>query len=451
MHRTGPSGTPLRRRTALAAAVLTLATGAVALPGAASPTPAAAATAASPSFDVLSTDATFQCRRSFGGGLYDKDSNRTYITYNGPKMDVYVRAYNHTTEQWEAPVLVKAQNQTSTYDYHNYSTLVMLPNGRLAVFFDKHSVASYMATAPTAHSAEGTWTSKQISGDWNDYPMPVVVGDKLYFFYSRNDDVSYPYRSYKVMSSGDNGDTWSDPATIIDTGKTADKFNEVYAFGVAVIKNKVYISYTLWGGPNGHAKQGKDLYVSVYDPSTGRMSNAAGQDAGNTVNLADLPAHLVKAAAPAASGDFSATHPVQYSQVWATDSDQIYVGFGEALNGQRNIRWGRLNSDKAWEFGTVKSGTAQFFDMVKTGTGDFEFLYTDENYSRLTSTALRDGTTLAPVFDLPVNTAGTNADRIDHADYIENRKSISVMGTMTDYDTRTTDYSGKWPVFTVKR
>ncbi|MEK2494538.1 BNR-4 repeat-containing protein [Kitasatospora purpeofusca] len=449
MSRSG--STPLRRRSVLIAAALALSTGAVALPGAATPTPAAAATAASPSFDVLSTDATFQCRRSFGGGLYDKDSNRTYITYNGPQMDVYVRAYNHATQQWETPVLVKDQNQTGKYDYHNYSTLVMLPNGRLAVFFNKHSVASYMATAPTEHSADGTWTTKQISGDWNDYPMPVVVGDKLYFFYSRNDDVNYPYRSYKVMSSGDNGATWSAASTIIDTGRTADKFNEVYAFGTAVINGKVYISYTLWGGPKGHAKQGKDLYVSVYDPVTGRMSNAAGQDAGNTVNNADLPAHLVKATTPADSGDFYDTHPVQYSQVWATDSGTVYIGFGEAQNGRRNVRWGRLNANNAWEFGTVKSDTAQFFDMVKTGTGDFEFLFANEDFTTLSSVALRNGTTLAPVFDLPVNKAGTDADRIDHAVYIENRKSISVMGTMVNYANQTDDYSGKWPVFTVKR
>ncbi|MFG2819576.1 BNR-4 repeat-containing protein [Kitasatospora sp. NPDC048365] len=439
---------PLRRRTALAAALLALAGSAVVLPSAA-PT-AVAATASAPSFDVLSTDATFQCRRSFGGGLYDPASDKTFITYNGPQMDVYVRAYNHATSAWEAPVLVKDQNQTGKYDYHNYSTLVLLPNGRLAVFFNKHSVASYMATAPTAHSADGTWTTNQISGDWNDYPMPVVLGDKLYFFYSRNDDVNYPYRSYKVMSSDDNGATWSAASTIIDTGKTADKFDEVYAFGVAPINGKIYISYTLWGGPNGHAKQGKDLYVSVYDPATGRMSNAAGQSAGSTVNTADLPAHLVKAASPADSGDFYATHPIQYSQVWATDSGQIYVGFGEALGGQRNVRYGRLNGS-TWQIGTVKSGTAQFFDMVKTGTGDFEFLFANEDFTTLSSVALRGGTTLEPVFDLPVDKAGTDADRIDHAVYIENRRSISVMGTMVNYANQTNDYSGKWPVFAVKR
>ncbi|MFC9328807.1 BNR-4 repeat-containing protein [Kitasatospora sp. NPDC057015] len=449
MSRTGIPGAPLRRRTVLVAAALTLAAGAVALPPAAAPT-AAAATASTPSFDVLSTDATFQCRRSFGGGLYDAASNKTYITYNGPKMDVYVRAYDHATAAWETPVLVKAQNQTGQFDYHNYSTIVLLPNGRLAVFFNKHSVASYMAVAPTAHSADGTWTTTKISGDFNDYPMPVVVGEKLYFFYSRNDDVNYPYRSYKVMSSDDNGTTWSAPSTIIDTGKTPDRFDEVYAFGVAPINGRIYISYTLWGGPQGHARQGKNLYVSVYDPATGRMSNAAGQDAGNTVNSADLSAHLVRAASPASSGDFYSTHPIQYSQVWATDAGQIYVGFGEAVNGQRNVRYGRLNGS-TWEIGTVKSGTAQFFDMVKTGTDDFEFLFANEDFTTLSSVVLRDGATLAPVFDLPVDKAGTDADRIDHADYIENRNSISVMGTMVNYANQTDDYSGKWPVFTVKR
>ncbi|MGW2548310.1 BNR-4 repeat-containing protein, partial [Kitasatospora sp. NPDC001574] len=411
---------------------------------------AAAATAAAPTFDVIGTDATFQCRRAFGGGLYDAASNKTYITYNGPRMDIYVRAYDHATAAWEAPVLVKAQNRTGTFDYHNYSTLVMLPNGHLAVFFDKHSSAAYMATAPDTHSAAGTWTTTRINADLNDYPMPVVVGDKLYFFYSRNDEQSHPYRSYKVMSSSDSGVTWSAPSTVIDTGKTTDRFNEVYAFGVAAVGSRIYISYSLWGGPQGHARQGRNLYVSAYDTTTGRMSNAAGQDAGATVNNADLPAHLVRAAAPAASGDIYDTHPIQYSQVWATDSGKLYVGFGEAVNGGRNIRWGRLNGSD-WEFGTVKSGTAQFFDMVKTGDDDFEFLFANEDSTVLSSVALRDGSTLSPLFDLPVDKAGTNADHIDHANYIENRKSVSVMGTMVNAATRSSDYSGRWPVFTVKR
>jgi hypothetical protein len=97
-------------------------------------------------------------------------------------------------------------------------------------------------TAPAPRSITGTWTARTISTDRNTYPEPVVTGNTIHLFYSHNTDLSHPYRTYKMIKSTDSGRTWSAPRTIIDSGRTADRYAEVYAFGVTQRNGRVYLT-----------------------------------------------------------------------------------------------------------------------------------------------------------------------------------------------------------------
>lgn len=151
------------------------------------------------SISNIASNASYHSVRTFGSGLYDSAANKTFITYSGPEMDVYVKAFNHSTNSWESGVKVYDWNDSSTWAYHNYSTMVLMPDGKLALFVFDHTASAYMIKAPNTHSISGTWNRMQISTDKNAYPMPVVSGNTVYLFYSKNDDVSYPYRTYRYI------------------------------------------------------------------------------------------------------------------------------------------------------------------------------------------------------------------------------------------------------------
>lgn len=411
--------------------------------------PAAAAASAG----VIESNASYHARRTFGTGLYDPVSNKTYVTYSGPVMDVYVKAFDHGANAWEPAVRIKVWNDSISSAYHDYTTMVKLPDGKLGIFIFNHANSAYLLKAPYANSISGTWTTTTVSNDRNAYPMPVVSGDDVYLFYSRNDDSSYPYRTYRMIKSGDSGQTWSAPATIIDTGKTADKFNEVYAFGVYEKWGRIYITWTMAGGPGGHNAEARNLYLAYLDTSDSTMRNAAGLNLKNTVNFgADLDSCLVAESLPSsASTDYFAKHPIQNSQPSVDDDGTIYVGYGdEAVNGS-GIKLARF-ANGAWTISTVDSATSRFMDMVKTGPHKFEMLYTSRDFSSILGKQTDNGgVSWYAKYAYVTPFGGSNADRVFYINFIEGRSTISAVGATINYAQRQLDYTGKWTVFALTR
>ncbi|WP_310190178.1 BNR-4 repeat-containing protein [Bacillus sp. 3255] len=400
--------------------------------------------ASAESVSNIASNGSYHNVKTFGAGLYDSVANKTFITYSGPEMDVYVKAYNHLTNVWESAIKVYDWNDSSTWAYHDYPTMVLLPDGKLALFIFDHTTAAYMIKAPNTHSLSGTWTRTVVSNDLNAYPMPVVSGNDIYLFYSRNDDVSYPYRTYRYIKSSDNGTTWSIPSLVIDSGKTSDKYNEVYAHGVYLKDGKIYISWQLSGGPEGHNKASKDLYLAYLDTETATMHNVAGSSVGNVVNAADMDSCKVVTATPISSNKF----PISVSQPSIADDGTVVIGFGRTYdNGTKKIELGKFVSG-AWSFSTVTTGTTNFKDMVKSGSDDFEVLYINgTNIDNRKTTDM--GSSWSTLYTLGIPYI-SNADSVNYANFIENRNSIRVIAGTINVAERQTDYTGKWGIFAIK-
>lgn len=393
----------------------------------------------------VANNASYHSLRTFGAGLYDSVANKTFIAYSGPEMDVYVKSYNHSTNAWETGIKIYDWNDSSQWAYHDYPTMVLLPDGKLAIFIFDHTTAAYMIKAPNAHSISGTWTRTQISSDLNAYPMPIVSASTVYLFYSRNDDVAYPYRTYRYIKSTDNGNTWSAPITVIDSGKTSDKYNEVYAHGVYEKNGKIYISWQLSGGPEGHNKASKDLYLAYLDTSTGTMHNVNGTSMGNVVNAGDMASCRVVSAMPISSNKF----PISISQPSIADNGTVVIGFGRRYdNGTNKIEFGKFVNG-AWSFSTVTTGTTSFKDMVKSGPDDFEVLYVNGNNieNRITTNM---GSTWSTLYTLGIPYI-SNADSVVYANFIENRNTIRVVAGTINIAERQRDYTGKWGIFAIKQ
>jgi hypothetical protein len=407
--------------------------------------------AAAVSLSQIEGNGAYHARRSFGAGLYDSVSNKTFINYSGPQMDVYVKAYNHSTSSWEPAVKVADWNDSSTYAYHDYGTMVMLPDGKLGILIFNHSSAAYLLKAPNAHSMDGVWTKTQINADKTAYPMPAVVGNTVYLLYSKNDNQSYPYRTYRMTKSTDSGATWSTPVSIIDSGKTADKFNEVYSNGVYIHGDKIYMTWSMAGGPGGHNHSSRHLYVAYLNTADGNMYSASGTNLGAKVDNAELADCLVYDALPVtSSSDYGTRHPVQQADVAVADDGTVVVAFGEQENaGGQTVRFGKLVSG-VWSYSTLQTGTRNYRDLAKTGPDDFEVLYLSNDYTQLVSTATANlGSTWSEQYNLAIPLAPSNADFPVYANFIENRQNIQAIIGAVNLAQRNTDYTGKWPIIAV--
>lgn len=393
--------------------------------------------------ETIAANAVYGCGRSFGGGLYDAASNKTFVTWSGPGMDIYVSEYDHQAESWGQSVKICDLNQTDTYAYHDYPTMVMLPDGKLGVFYANHVNSAYLVKAPNAGSIAGTWTRTQISDDNNAYPMPVVIGSDIYFYYSKNTGTA-TYRTYHYIKSSDNGSTWTSPTTIIDTGKTTDKLNEVYAWGVSEDDGKVYITWSMAGG-SAHNAQTDHLYLAYHDTSAGTMHNVAGTNFGTQVDHGDLGSAVVEYVTKSSSGDYDQTHPIKSAGVEVVNGN-VYVGFAELESGVKKLKFSKYESG-SWNTTTVDTGIYDFRDIVQNSDGSVEMMYTRDNGATLKNVESTNGGTSWTEMNSQAIPTTNGADEARVANFIENRSTVSAVVSTIELATKKTDYSGSWPVF----
>jgi hypothetical protein len=408
---------------------------------------AAAPAAAAATVDTVTNGYVYGCLRTNGAGLYDATANKTFATYTGTKHDIYIKAYDHATGIWSAAVKVATLNLTGTNDYHDYPVLTQLADGRLTVFRAHHSTTAFMYTAPTAHSITGTWTTKQISSDKTAYLEPVVVGNTIYLFYSQNTDISYPYRTYRLITSPDSGKTWTAPRTVIDSGKSSDKYSEVYAFGVTYRDGRVYLTWSLHGGPKGHNGGGKNIYVAYYDTADGTMRTVGGTSLGTGITSGELGQVTVVTTSPTDLAPGKALPEENPVAVRLVDGS-VVLGYGLGTSKSTKVVLARF-AGGAWSSTTIDSSTALFKDIVASGDG-VEIVYATGDQKRLLSKRWTpaDGAVTSR-FDVAVPYSA-GADTVFYADFVENRNGISVIASTINYADRKTNYTGKWPVFAVK-
>ena len=236
---------------------------------------------------IVSEKGSFACRRAIGEGYYDSEKNRTYIAWNEKGMDIYLAYYDYAEKKWSTPELVWKCDLFGRWEYHDYITLIQGTNGEPLFIYHIHSNSSYMIKK----DAVGTWQHTQISDDENAYPAPIVYKNTIYYFYSKNKEITYPYRPLRFMKSTDNGDTWSEPRDVVDSGKkTPDKVEEVYQSSVIFapankkFPDRFIISYTMWGGQK-HAWCGKGAFCILFYPHNEKCYTPDGELIGDVVDF----------------------------------------------------------------------------------------------------------------------------------------------------------------------
>ncbi|MFI3254119.1 MAG: hypothetical protein R3Y63_07240 [Eubacteriales bacterium] len=226
------------------------------------------------------------CRRAIGEGYYDQTQDKTFVAWNEKGMDIYMANFDHKTNQWSAPELVYACDLFGRWEYHDYVTMIQGLDGNPLFLYHIHSKCAYIISK----NQQGEWERSLINEDANDYPAPIFYQHILYYFYSQNREIEYPYRPLRFCKSFDNGKTWTIPRDIVDTGKkTPDKFDEVYQTSVILIPElgekpaHFLITYTMWGG-TAHANRGKGSFCIAFSPQDDLCYDLDGNSLGETVD-----------------------------------------------------------------------------------------------------------------------------------------------------------------------
>ena len=73
------------------------------------------------------SNGTYGCRRAFGFGVYNPLTNKTAICWNGERMSIYVREFDHGSQRWSDSVKAKGLKYSGTWDYHNYPCISLAP------------------------------------------------------------------------------------------------------------------------------------------------------------------------------------------------------------------------------------------------------------------------------------------------------------------------------------
>jgi hypothetical protein len=410
------------------------------------PVPASADVGATATLDTVTTQSIYGCLRTNGAAVYDAAVNKTFVTYSGSNQDIFIKAYDHAANTWSAAVKVATLNVTNNNAYHDYPLLRQLSDGRLVIFRAAHTVSGHMYTAPTAHAITGSWSARQISSDRNGYLEPIITGNNIYLFYSQNTDIGYPYRTYRIIKSTDSGQTWSAPQTVIDSGRTADKFAETYAFGVVERNGRIYISWSQHGGPAGHNMAGKNIYVAYYDTADATMHTVAGTNLGAGITGGELAQTQVVATNP---NDLPAgkTLPEENPVAVPMADGSVILGYGVGTANSARIVLARF-ANGAWTSTTIDSTTSLFKDIVANGDS-VEFIYATANRARLISKTWSPTAGQATVFDIAVPYSG-GADTVFYANFVEKRGGISVIASTINQATRKDVHTGRWPIFAIK-
>jgi hypothetical protein len=443
----------------------------------------------------IASNAVYQVRKESGGSAYDPETNHTYITWNGPDMDIYVRAYHNGTATWSSPKLAKAWTHYAggaRWAYHNYSTMVLGPDGKLHIFQADHARALYEIVAPTAHSLTGNWIETRISSDRTAYPSVNVVGHSIYVFYvhdySATPDTYRTLRFIRKTWSGTNWSAWSAPRTVIDTRRKmgtergeGDLYDEVYQQSVSLFDDKLWITFNLAGGAescpsnsDGHNCGAKDLYLvglDVRNPSApGNLYSVGGSNLGSTVTcvqLGDCPeflrigtgARVESFPADPQSSEWGLSHPVAFSMAgWLGTTNTYVIAYDLGReDGDHAIRLARF-SNGTWKHMTVDQGKGLNLRDIAVRQGNaVELAYLTGAPVTLRARQILPsggwpGTVTQVHADLRVPMNGTpKPDRVSFLQIAEgpaiSGRALRMLGATFNFAARQTDYSGDWNVF----
>ena len=204
-------------------------------------------------------------------GSYD----RTYIASVSSKGNITMSAYDHRTGKIEHHTVYEKFQA----DDHVVPSILILPDGKLMIFFTKHNGTMYYTKTLKPEDISG-WeeVSSLDMGNMLCYSNPVMLKkekNRIYVFFRGGYDWKPSF-----ITSDDLGRTWSEPKVMV--GKPGeDKTNRPYAKVISDGKKRIWFAIT-----DGHPRNEplNSIYVFYYEK--GNFYQVNGEKLGS---MKDIP------------------------------------------------------------------------------------------------------------------------------------------------------------------
>ncbi|WP_127490705.1 BNR repeat-containing protein [Paenibacillus glycanilyticus] len=204
-------------------------------------------------------------------------SDKTYIGYIDVAGNIQALQYDNTTNEQDQ-VLVRAGFQA---DDHNNPTFLILPDGRIMIFYSEHSTTPYfyyrITSTPDDIKTLGSEKTIDTKGYGNTtYPSAFILADKPEYFYLLWRGINWSPTIARFKLPDQNGDVVFDriPKQIVDARNDySETGKRPYAKYVSDGKNKIFMTFT-YTHPDDSIPN--SLYFSYLDINTFTLHDAQG-------------------------------------------------------------------------------------------------------------------------------------------------------------------------------
>jgi len=220
-------------------------------------------------YQTLASDGAW-CWFSDPRSVYHKGAyERTYTGFVTSKGDIMVKAQDHRSGEEATQLIYKALQ----VDDHTNPSILVLPEGRLMLFFTKHNGTIYHTKTrrPEDISSFAPVDSLEL-GEMLCYSNPVMLSgenNRIYLFYRGGYDWKPTF-----ITSDDLGESWSEPKTLVSK-KVNDKFNRPYTKVVSDGRSTIHFAFT-----DGHPRQENHNSIYYLRYESGKFFDAAGKKKG---------------------------------------------------------------------------------------------------------------------------------------------------------------------------
>lgn len=234
------------------------------------------------SYETLAEDGAW-CWFSDPRSVYHEgEHQRTYTGFVTSTGDITIVSKDHQS----GALVTKVLYESVQVDDHVNPSLLVLPDGRLMVFFTRHNGTLYYAKTEKPEDITSFATVDSLDlGSELCYTNPVLLSeeDNRIYLFSRG---GYDWKP-SFVTSDDLGATWSKPQTFVSK-KVNNPMNRPYTKVVSDGKSSIHFAFT-----DGHPRleNHNSIYYLRYEG--GRFFDAGGKVIGDTKQLplvqSDIP------------------------------------------------------------------------------------------------------------------------------------------------------------------
>ncbi len=209
-------------------------------------------------------------RAVFHKGEFEK----TYTGYVNSTGDVMISSTNHSTENQKSTVIYKGFQK----DDHVNPSILILPDGRLMVFFTRHNGTLFYTTSLEPESVTAfAKVDSLYMGRGLCYTNPVMLSEeanRIYVFFRGGYDWQPSF-----ITSDDLGKTWSEPKVMVSK-KAVEVYDRPYTKVISDGKASIHFAFT-----DGHPREENlnSIYYMKYQQ--GKFYDAAGNQVGDMQHL----------------------------------------------------------------------------------------------------------------------------------------------------------------------